>query len=102
MRVWREEEPIAGAHDAVLDNQQGRIENIGENKYRLTIDITHAAGVRERTGQYLWTVALVQINPEYADLGILAESGRLRFEAPGGSTSDNSNSDSGSGSGGID
>jgi hypothetical protein len=104
IRVWREDEPMAGAHDAVLDNQQGRIEHIGENRYRLMIDITHAAGVRERTGEYLWTVALVQISPEYGDLGLLAEPGRLRFEAPGGSTGDNSNNDSGGGSsgGGID
>lgn len=101
VRVWREGEPLAGAHDAVLDNQQGRIEQIGENRYRLTIDITRAAGVRERTGEYLWTVALVQISPEYADLGLLAEPRHLRFEASGGSAGDSSNNDGSSG-GGID
>ena len=102
VRVWREGEPFAGAHDAVIDNQQGRIEQIGENTYRLTIDITRAVGVRERTGEYLWTVALVQISPEYADLGLLADPGRLRFEAPGGSAGNTTNNGGGSSSGGID
>lgn len=104
VRVWREGEPLAGAHDAVLDNQQGRIEQIGENRYRVNIDIRHAAGVRERSGQYLWTVALVQISPSYADLGQQAAPTLLRFEAGGGSSGGNNNSggSSGSSGGGID
>ncbi|MCB0213386.1 MAG: protein kinase [Anaerolineae bacterium] len=56
VRVWREGEPPAGAHDAVLDNQQGLVQKIGENKYRLAIDISQAAGVRGRTSAYFWTV----------------------------------------------
>jgi serine/threonine protein kinase len=86
VRVWREGEPLAGAHDAVLDNQQGRIEQFGPNKYRLRLDIRQAAGVRGRTGEYLWTVALVQISPGYADLAQQAEPIRLRFEAGGSSS----------------
>jgi serine/threonine protein kinase len=96
IRVWREDESLAGAHDAVLDNQEGRIEQLGENRYRLTLDITQSGGVRERSGEYLWTVALVQISPSYADLGLQAEAGRLRFEAPG------SGPDGGDSPGGID
>jgi serine/threonine-protein kinase len=96
VRVWREGEPQAGAHNAVLDNTEGRIEPIGENRYRLSIDITEAAGVRRRAGEYWWTVALVQVSPEYADLGQQAEPGLLRFEVPGGSGGDG---DSGSGGG---
>ena len=84
VRVWREGEPPAGVHDAVLDNTQGRIEKIGENHYRLQVDISQAAGVRERSGEYLWTVALVQVSPTYADSGLQAEPGRLRFETSGG------------------
>lgn len=84
IRVWREGEPPAGVHNAVLDNTQGRIEKIGENRYRLQVDISQAAGVRERSGEYLWTVALVQISPNYADLGLQAEPARLRYEAGGG------------------
>jgi serine/threonine-protein kinase len=99
VRVWREGEPPAGVHDAVLDNTQGRIEKIAANRYRLEVDISQAAGVRQRTGEYLWTVALVQISPNYADLGVQAEPGRLRFEAGGGK--DGGGKDGGSGSGGI-
>jgi hypothetical protein len=83
IRVWREGEPSQGAHDALLDQKEGRIERIGENKYRLKIDIRQAAGVRDRTGIYLWTVALVQLHPTYSDFGIQAQPTHLRFEAGG-------------------
>ncbi len=83
VRVWREGELPAGAHDAVQDNQQGQIERLGENTYRLSINIRQAFGVRARTGHYLWTVALVRISPTYADLGRQAEPAQLRFEAGG-------------------
>ncbi len=101
MRVWREEEPPAGAHDAVLDNKEGRVEQIGPNIYRLNIDITNAYGVRQRSGEYLWTVVLVQIAPEYADLGQQAEPpARLRFEMPGGGGDSGGDGGSGGGSSG--
>jgi hypothetical protein len=100
VRVWREGEPPAGVHDAVLDNNEGRIEKIGENRYRLQVDISQAAGVRERTGEYRWTVALVQISPTYADMGLQAEPGWLRYEAGGGKDGGGGNGGSG-GSGGI-
>jgi serine/threonine-protein kinase len=95
VRVWREGEAPAGAHDAVQDNQQGRVERIGPNTYRLNVNIRDAFGVRGRTSQYLWTVALVRISPNYADLGRQAEPAYLRFEA--GGKSSGGNKDSGSG-----
>lgn len=95
--VWREDEPRAGAHDAVLDNRENHIEQLGENRYRLTVDITNAYGVRRRSGEYLWTVALVQISPAYADLGPQAEPARLRFELPGSSSDGSKESGGGEG-----
>jgi hypothetical protein len=92
VRVWREGELPAGAHNAVLDNQQGRIERIGDNRYRLSINIRGAFGVRERTGKYLWTVALVRIRPAYAYLGRQADPVYLRFEAGGGGKKDSGSS----------
>jgi hypothetical protein len=80
VRVWREGEPPAGVHDAVLDNQNGNIKRIGDNEYRLSVNIGEAAGVRGRSGEYLWTVALVQISPGYVDLGQQALPAQLRFE----------------------
>jgi serine/threonine-protein kinase len=94
VRVWREGAPPVGAHNAVLDNQAGRIERIGENRYRIKLDIRDAAGVRGRTGIYLWTVALVQISPTYAAPGLQAEPTRLRFESGG-------NNDGGKDGGGV-
>jgi hypothetical protein len=70
-------------HNAVLDNQNDNVRNLGSNQYRLSTDIKEAAGVRGRTGIYWWTVALVQISPAYADLGQQADPARLRFQAEG-------------------
>ena len=98
VRVWLEGEFPAGAHNAVQDNENGRIESLGDNQYRLTIDISDAAGVRGRSGEYLWTVALVQISPDYADMGQQAAPARLRFDMPGGGGG--GGSDGGSGGGG--
>jgi tetratricopeptide (TPR) repeat protein len=102
VRVWREGEFPSGVHDAVLDNQNGNIENIGESKYHFRTDIREAAGVRGRSGEYLWTVALVQISPEYKDLGQQAEPARLRFEAGGGGGDGGDSGGGGGGGVGID
>jgi hypothetical protein len=84
VRVWREGEPPAGVHNAVEDNQNGKVVALANNTYRLTVDITDAYGVQGRSGEYLWTVVLVQISPEYRDLGKQATPGHLRFEVGGG------------------
>jgi tetratricopeptide (TPR) repeat protein len=101
VRVWREGEPPAGVHNAVMDNRNGNVKNIGGDQYRLSVDIREAAGVRGRSGIYLWTVALVQVNPGYVDLGQQADPARLRFEA-GGTGGDDDNGGGGGGGVGID
>jgi len=83
VRVWREGEPPLGAHNSVLDNRYGLIEDLGGGRYRLSMDISAAAGVQGRASNYLWTVALVQIDPAYADLGLQAEPARLRYDGGG-------------------
>jgi hypothetical protein len=84
VRVWREGELPAGVHDAVLDNREGRVEQVGENTYRLNVDITDAPGVQRRSGQYLWTVLLARVSPEYENLGTQAEPATFVFESPFG------------------
>jgi len=84
VRVWREGEPPAGVHNAVEDNKNGKVVAMANNTYRLTVDIREAAGVKGRAGEYLWTVLLVQVSPEYKELGKQASPGRLRLEISGG------------------
>jgi hypothetical protein len=98
VRVWSEgQSNHTGAHNAMLDNQNGNVESVGNNTYRLKTDIKDAYGVAGKTGEYLWTVGLVQISPEYADLGQEAEPQLIRFSAivPGG----NGGGDDGGGGG---
>jgi serine/threonine protein kinase len=97
VRVWREGEPPAGVHNAVEDNKNGHVAAVGNNIYRVTINIRDAVGVRGRGGEYLWTIVLVQISPDYKDLGIQAPPGRLSLGLGGGGGGDGG-SDSGSGS----
>jgi hypothetical protein len=44
--------------------------------------------VQGRGGDYLWAVALVQISPDYKDLGKQASPGSLRLDIGGGDGGD--------------
>jgi hypothetical protein len=95
VRVWRDNDPPAGVHNSILDNQNGNIKPLGNNIYSLTVDITNAAGVMGRDGEYNWTVLLIQIAP-YQELGIQALPGHFHFKpSSGGSSSSSSSSNSG-------
>jgi serine/threonine-protein kinase len=97
IRVWKDGETPAGVHDAVADNKNGRIHALGDGIYRLTTDITETPGVQARRGVYNWTVILVQIAPEYKELGIQASPDRFRFEPIQSGGGDNGDKDNGGG-----
>ena len=108
VRVWQEGSTPAGVHNSVLDNKNGAIKNIGDNRYRLSVDITDAPSVQGHSGIYLWTVALVRIDPTYEDLEQQAEAARFNYSAsrPGSGDDDGSGdggggSSSGGGGGGV-
>jgi hypothetical protein len=65
--------------------------------YTLELNISGAAGVKGRSGEYLWNVLLVEIEPAYRELDIQATPERLCFAAPGSSSSDGGNDNGGSG-----
>lgn len=80
--VWLEGYPQTVIHNAVRDHKTGRIEQIGQSRYHLGEDtIRYAKGVLGSSGIYSWTVALVQIDPTYADFGLQAPPLRFRYEA---------------------
>jgi hypothetical protein len=80
VRVWREDEEPTGVHDSRQDNLDGNIISLGEDVYQFSVDISEAAGVRGANGFYLWTVALVQVSPDYKDLGIQAEPELMYYD----------------------
>jgi len=57
---------------------------LGDNTYSLSVDISQAAGVLGRGGDYLWAVVLVQVDPTYKDLGIQSSPGHLFLDLGGG------------------
>lgn len=81
VRVWKAGNYPTGVHNAVLDNKNGNIENMGGNRYQLTTNIEDAYGVKGKSGEYLWSVAVVQIDPEYEDISLQSEPAKMRFEA---------------------
>lgn len=93
VRIWRPGAPPYGAHDAVADNLESRIIDMGNDTYSLEINITGAAGVQNQSGEYFWTVSLIDVSPSYRDLGIQAVPSRLRLDVGG---------DDGGGGGGDD
>ncbi|MCB0192180.1 MAG: AAA-like domain-containing protein [Anaerolineae bacterium] len=105
VRVWKDGRFQAGVHNAVLDNQNGTVKKIGSDTYQLTTDISGAAGVQKTSGIYNWTVAVVRISPEYADIGEVADSVQMRYAAPGPKGGGGDDKDGGGGGGksvGID
>jgi hypothetical protein len=82
--VWQEGAARAGVHDAVIDNgPNGEIEQIGENRYKLSVtNIRFAKGVESRSGPYQWTVGIVQVNPNYVDYGLEADPAHLQYVLP--------------------
>lgn len=101
IRVWADGEPPLGAHDAVRDNQTGAVKFAGGDEYRLVINIKDAAGVRQRSGEYNWAVALIQYQPAYKDLGIVSPPARLRFEVPSSGGGGGSGGGNNGGGGGV-
>lgn len=101
VRIWRDGEAPRGVHDSVNDNKNGVIQALDNDRYRLVADITTVGGVNIPSGEYNWTVLLVQIDPAYQELGIQAgTSGRLRYAAPGGSGGGDSGGGGNGGGGG--
>jgi hypothetical protein len=78
------------------DNKNGQVKALGQNTYSLEINISGAAGVKGRGGEYWWTVSLVEIEPAYQPLNIQATPEHLCFAVSGGKSS---GGDSGSGGG---
>jgi hypothetical protein len=91
--VWRPDEEPRGIHDAVMDNQSGRIQRIGPNRYRLDVNIARTPSVRARSAEYNWTVRVVQIAPSYGITEIQAEPERFRYKnlGDGGDGGDDDN-----------
>lgn len=71
--LWRSGDPQSGVHNAVADNRNGAIRRIGANEYVMDVPfMTNLPSVRG-TGDYYWTVAIVQIEPNYRAFGRQAQ-----------------------------
>jgi PPM family protein phosphatase len=73
IRVWlRDTEPV-GAHDARLLRQNPTFKRLEDNKYSVILVLRGARGIPQTSSDYLWSVGVVRIQPEYEWLGIESE-----------------------------
>ncbi len=85
IRIWQGSEPHYGAFGAVLTKQEMVLQNGG---YILSFDVTGSYSVnRHNNGEYFWSVAVVEIEPSYRDIGIESDPRSLRINAFGGGNS---------------
>lgn len=78
VRVWRGGETPKGVHDAVKDNSNGEIKHNSPNTYSLHVsDIPATPSVQGRSGEYFWTVILVNIRPAYEETALQANPQRF-------------------------
>ncbi len=69
VRVWREGETPEGVHDAVLDNKTRAVKRVGGDEFELNVPFLHNLPSISGAGTYWWTVAIVEIEPAYRDIG---------------------------------
>jgi hypothetical protein len=74
IRLWRAGQLASGVHDAVADHHNGVVKLTRANEYRLDIpQLSNLPGVSGNSGDYYWTVSLVQVTPTYRDFGRQAD-----------------------------
>ncbi len=86
VRIWKDNETHFGGYDAAETLKQVSHEG---NRYKLTFDVSQAWGVTQhRNGDYLWSVAIVTINPYTTIVESLSRPIKINvFGGGGGGTS---------------
>lgn len=77
VRIWRDGDIPRGVHDAMIDNKNGAIKAINGNEYRLDIPFMYNLPSVTGTAHYWWTVAIVQIEPDYYNFERQADPSRF-------------------------
>lgn len=89
IRVWLRDAEPTGAHDARFLKQDPSFRRLADNKYSVLLTLSGASGVTETSADYLWTVGVVRIEPNYEWLGVAAEPRPISLvvpSSPGGSS----------------
>jgi serine/threonine protein kinase len=81
VRLWREGQLPLGVHDAVASKQNGSLRLVAPSTYQLSVLYSHSLpSVQGQSGDYYWSISIVEIAPVYRDLGQEQEVGRFRLE----------------------
>jgi hypothetical protein len=80
--VWRVDGSPRGVHDAVADNKNGVVKLSRQNEYRLDVPFMHNLPSVAGSGDYLWTVSIVEIEPTYRSFNRNATPSRFYLEIP--------------------
>lgn len=80
--VWRVGGSPSGVHDAVADNKNGVVKLLPQNQYRLDVPFMHNLPSVVGSGDYFWTVSIVEIDPGYRSFNRSATPSRFYLDLP--------------------
>jgi hypothetical protein len=71
-----------GIHNAAELRDAAGFERLGDNTYALTVVLDKAGNITQSSTNYNWSVAVVQIEPEYRWLDLESEYRRISLLVP--------------------
>lgn len=83
IRVWLEGDDPQGVYDAKELKHNPTFVPLGEYQYAVTLKLS-TPGIMSTSSNYLWSVGVVQTDPEYKWLNLESESRRISILVPGG------------------
>jgi hypothetical protein len=82
IRMYLPDGEFAGIHDATELRNEGRFEQLDNDTYALTVVLDGVGNITQSGSNYRWTVALVQIEPDYEWLNVESERRRISILVP--------------------
>jgi hypothetical protein len=82
IRMYRPDGEFAGIHDATELRNEPRFEQLDNDTYALTVVLNGVGNITQSGSNYRWTVALVQIDPDYKWLDVESERRRISILVP--------------------
>ncbi len=86
IRVWLQGDTPVGAHDAKLLKDNPLFVNFDGDQYSVPLNLKGGEGILNTSPDYLWSVGVVRIQPDYEWLGIESTAQTIHILVPDGQT----------------
>jgi hypothetical protein len=82
IRIYWPNGDYVGIHNAAELRKETRFEQLGNDRYALTVVLTGLENITQSGSDYRWSVALVQVEPEYRWLDLESDLRRISLLVP--------------------